>query len=157
MAIVYDPSELLKQYAPKSKVKKIVSTNLTIKKTALNTVTKASFIDSKAVNEVALKSIKNYKKRAKGNPDLKKSLASDPKQLINNVQNAVLYEIKETIKSKYLGEFYEWLPSDADEPDPEHQLLYGTIRIVGDGEMPGDRYGCKCGMRILTEDEKLNL
>lgn len=157
MAIVYDPTELINKYASKSKVKKMVSPTLTIKRTALNTVTNAGFIDKKSIENVALKSLKSYKERAKKSGVSASDLAKDPKQLVQRVQNAVLFEIKETIKTNYAGEFYEWLPSDAEEPDPEHQLLYGTIRIVGDGEMPGDRYGCKCGMRILTEDEKLTL
>lgn len=84
-------------------------------------------------------------------------IKKNPKQLIQRVQNEIIFQVKERIKEKYDGEKYEWLPSDADEPDPEHQLLYGTIRTVGVGEMPGDRYGCKCGMRILTDEEKLNL
>ena len=49
------------------------------------------------------------------------------------------------------------MPSDAKNPDPEHQLLYGKIFRVGegdkDGNMPGERYGCRCGIEWLSESK----
>ena len=43
------------------------------------------------------------------------------------------------------------------EKGPEHQLLYGKIFKVGEGDkngnMPCERYGCKCGIEWLTSDE----
>ena len=68
-----------------------------------------------------------------------------------------MYQVSQEIKDKYKGDKYEWLPSDAEDPDPEHQLNYGKIFTIGEGEMPNERYGCRCGMRILTEDESLKL
>ena len=85
------------------------------------------------------------------------AIVADPKQLIQRIQNELVFQIKEGIKEKYEGERYEWLPTDADEPDPEHQLNYGKIFVVGEGEMPGDRIGCKCGMRILVKETELKL
>lgn len=159
MAIIYDPTKELKKIAPESKIKKLISGNVSLKKTALSFVDSADFIDKKSVSRVALKTIKSYKKRIKASDvdSLEKDIKKDPRLLVSRVQNEIVFQISQEIKSKYVGEKYEWLPSDAEEPDPEHQLKYGKIYSVGDGEMPGDRYGCRCGMRILTDDEKLKL
>lgn len=159
MAIIYDPTKELKKIAPESKIKKLISGNVSLKKTALSFVDSADFIDKKSVSRVALKTIKSYKKRIKASDvdSLEKDIKKDPRLLVARVQNEIVFQISQEIKSKYMGEKYEWLPSDAEEPDPEHQLKYGKIYSVGDGEMPGDRYGCRCGMRILTDDEKLKL
>jgi hypothetical protein len=118
---------------------------------------KVGFINKKKVTSAALKAFKNYKKRIKADEDIEVVLLMDPKLLIQRVENAVVYQITEEIKDRYRGEFYEWLPSDAEEPDPEHQLNYGKIFQIGSGEQPGERYGCRCGMRILVKEEKLDL
>ena len=59
-------------------------------------------------------------------------------------------------KDAALYEFYRWMPSDAKNPDPEHQLLYGKIFRVGEGDkegnMPGERYGCRCGIEWLDSE-----
>lgn len=68
-----------------------------------------------------------------------------------------MFQVAGEIKDRYEGEFYIWLPSDAEEPDPEHQLNYGKKFQVGEGEMPGDRFGCRCGMEILVPETKLDL
>lgn len=158
MAIVYDPTEILKKIASKNKLKKALKkTDLNLKKNALKFANEFEFLDQSAIVDSALKAVKSYQKRIDEGLIKKADVLKDPKYLINQIQNSVIYQVKETIKTNYQGELYEWLPSDADDPRPEHQLLYGTIRIVGDGELPGDAFGCKCGMRILTEDETLNL
>jgi len=157
MSIVYLPNQLLKKIAPKKKIANLVSSNASLKKTALSFVDDIDFIDKKSVSKVALKTIKGYKARIKDEPDLKKNLIKDPAQLVQRVQNEVVLQISESIKEEYSGEFYIWLPSDADEPDPEHQLKYGKKYKIGVGEMPGERYGCKCGMEILVKETKLDL
>lgn len=157
MAIVYDPTKVVNQIAPESKIKKMLKQNVTLKKTALNFASSIDFIDKKSVTKTALKVIKDYKKRIKADEDSKNEILDDPKLLIQRVQNSLIWQIKEGIKETYRGERYEWLPSDADEPDPEHQLKYGEVFTVGDGEMPGDREGCKCGMRILVNETELEL
>lgn len=155
--IKYEPSKLIKKIAPEKKIKKLVSSRATLKKTALSFVDDVEFLDKKSIAKVALKTIKGYKSRFKESPDEKSAVLANPAQLIQRVQNEVILQIADEIKTKYEGEFYIWLPSDADEPDPEHQLNYGKKFQVGDGEMPGDRYGCRCGMQILTDEEKLEL
>lgn len=168
MSIVYDPKALLKKIAPEAKIKRMVSSRVTFKKAALTFVDATDFIDRKAVSKVALNVINSYQERiareqAEAGLDkaagaaLEKEILADPKQLIQRVQNEVIFQVKESIKENYEGEQYEWLPSDAEEPDPEHQLNYGKIFTIGDGEMPGDRIGCRCGMNILVKQTKLNL
>jgi hypothetical protein len=155
--IKYEPSKLIKKIAPDKKIKKLVSEGVSLRKSALSFVNDVDFIAKKDVTSVALRTIKSYQKRIKADPDIKAEILADPRQLISRVQNEVVLQVAEEIKTKYRGEFYIWLPSDADEPDPEHQLNYGKEFQVGDGEMPGDRYGCRCGMQILVEDSQLNL
>ena len=168
MSIVYDPKKMLSKIAPKKKVEKLLKRNVTLKKTALSFLDDAEFLDKKKVVDVALKTVNSYQERiakAQADAGLEKSagrgvqdeISKNPKLLIQRVQNEIVLQITEEIKSKYEGEFYIWLPSDADEPDPEHQLNYGKTFQVGVGEMPGERIGCRCGMEILTNDEKLNL
>lgn len=159
--ITYDPKKLLKKIAPPAKIEKLLKGNVTLKKSALSFVDSVDFLDRKAVARVALNTVKSYKARIKdalGNKsDVKAEIVEDPKLLIQRVQNEVVSQISSEIRSSYSGEKYEWLPSDAEEPDPEHQLNYGKIFIVGEGEQPGDRIGCRCGMNILVKETELDL
>ncbi len=157
MSIKYDPTELLRRVAPQKKIKKLLSTQLTLKKTALSFVNDVDFLSKRGVSRVALKTIKGYKKRIKDDPSERADIIKDPAQLIQRVQNEVVFQVAGEIKDQYAGEYYRWLPSDADEPDPEHQLNYGETFQIGVGEMPGERYGCRCGMEILVEGSRLNL
>jgi len=157
MSIEYDPKSLLKKIAPESKIKRLVSSRLSLKKAALAFVDAIDFVNKKSVSRVALKTIKEYKSRIKADSEIKSEILDDPRQLIQRVQNEVVFQISKEIKSAYRGEQYEWLPSDADEPDPEHQLNYGKIFTIGVGEMPGERYGCNCGMNILVNQTRLEL
>jgi hypothetical protein len=162
MSIVYDPSKLLNKIAPEAKIKNLLSSDLSLKKTALSFVDDIEFLSKKGIKDTALSVVKNYKDRVAqesgtDKKDLKDELQGDPKQLIQRVQNEVVLQIHDQIKTNYHGEFYVWLPSDAEEPDPEHQLNYGKTFQVGVGEMPGDRIGCRCGMEILVKETQLNL
>ena len=155
--IKYLPDKLLAKIAPESKIKKLLKSNITLKKTALSFVSDIEFIDKKDVELTALNVIKNYRERIKDDPDLEGVIKKDPALLIQRVQNEVVFQIASGIKEKYDGTTYTWLPSDADEPRPEHQLNYGMEFTIGDGEMPGDEFGCRCGMEIHTADSSLNL
>lgn len=157
LSITYDPSKMLKKIAPEKKVKRLLNSKAGLKKTALSFIDAIDFLDRKRVTEVALKTVKGYKERIKDDKSEKSEILGDPKQLIQRVQNEVVLQISENIAETYAGERYIWLPSDADEPDPEHQLNYGKEFTVGEGEMPGERYGCRCGMEILVNQTKLNL
>ncbi len=155
--ITYDPKKILKKIAPDSKIEDALKSNFSLKKAALTNARKFDSLDAKAIERVALKTIKGYRERVKGDPDLRDELLADPAQLIQRVQNEVIFQVAGEIKDQYSGEFYTWLPSDAEEPDPEHQLNYGKTFQIGDGEMPGDRYGCRCGMEIQVADSSLQL
>jgi hypothetical protein len=92
--------------------------------------------------------------------ELKDEIMADPKQLIQRVQNEVVFQIHEGIKTKYRGQKGRWLPSDAEDPRPEHQKNYGKVYTIGegiDGVEPGDEYGCKCGVEIITDETELDL
>lgn len=155
--IRYEPSKLLGRIAPERKIEKLLKSNLTLKRAALGFAEKVDFLDEDAVARVALKTIKGYRKRVKEDPELKSEILDDPAQLIQRVQNEVVFQVANEIRDQYAGEFYTWLPSDAEEPDPEHQLNYGMEFQIGDGEMPGDRFGCRCGMQILVDSTRLQL
>lgn len=168
MSIKYEPSKLLKKIAPSKRVKRLLTGNLSLKKAALTFADAFDFLDKSALSRVALKTIRGYQERvAKAVVDadykrsagsaVKNELLDDPKQLVQRIQNEVVLQIGEEIRDRYAGESYKWLPSDAEEPDPEHQLNYGEIFQIGDGEQPGDRYGCRCGMEILVKETKLKL
>lgn len=164
MAIKYLPDEMLRKIAPKKKVDKLVSSKLTLNKAVLSFVDDLDFIDKKEVQDVALKTIKQYKAKYKQERDDGSSASqafddatNDNKLLINRVQSTIVYQVAQGIREKYRGEEYVWLPSDAQEPDPLHQLNYGKTFTIGEGEMPGDRYGCQCGMRILVSETQLKL
>jgi hypothetical protein len=157
VAIRYEPSKLLARIAPAKKLEKLLSKRLTLKRAALAFTSELDVLDRGAIERVALKTIKSYKARVKEDPDAKEDLVDDPAQLVQRVQNEVIFQVATEIKDRYSGEFYVWLPSDAEEPDPEHQLNYGEKFQVGDGEMPGDRIGCRCGMEILVDDSSLDL
>ncbi len=156
MSIKYDPSALLKKIAPERKIKRLLSGRISLKKTALSFLNDVDFIAKGRVAEVALKTIKGYKERIAAGAT-KSEIIDDPKQLIQRVQNEVVLQIGSEIRDQYQGESYIWLPSDAEEPDPEHQLNYGKTFQIGDGEQPGDRIGCRCGMQILVKETKLEL
>lgn len=157
MSIKYEPSKLLRRIASPKKLEKLVSSRLTLKRAALSFADQLDFLDKDSIARVALKTIKGYKARVKAETAEKADLVDDPAQLVQRVQNEVVLQVADEIKDRYAGEYYTWLPSDADEPDPEHQLNYGKVFQVGDGEMPGDRYGCRCGMEILVKDSSLDL
>lgn len=164
MTIRYRPDDMLRKIAPKKKVDKLVSGKLTLNKAVLSQLADADFLSKKALERTALKTIKEYKARYKEekedglSPDKAFDEAvNDNKLLINRVQNTVVNEVAKEIKDQYRGEYYTWLPSDANEPDPVHQLNYGKRFQIGKGEMPGDRYGCRCGMAILVNETKLEL
>lgn len=165
--IRYDPKELIRKIAPDAKIEKLLKGDISLKKTALNFVDAVEFLDRKAVSKVALNTINGYQQRIAAaqadagtkaaGKEIAAEILDDPKQLIQRVQNEVVYQVTQEIRSTYAGERYEWTPSDAEEPDPEHQLNYGKIFVIGEGEQPGDRIGCRCGMNILVNETQLEL
>lgn len=164
MAIRYSPKNVLRRAAPKKTVEKLVTQKLTLNRAVVSILSRADILGKKKLEQVALRVLKNYKKRfrneVRSGATKKEALeeAENGKRLmVQRVQNTVVFEVAKDIKDQYRGEFYVWLPSYAKEPDPEHQLNYGKKFQIGKGEMPGDRYGCKCGMNILVPESRLKL
>ena len=176
MAIVFDPAKMLKTIAPEAKVKRMISDKFTLKRTALTFIDAAAdksigLLDKKSIASVARRTIKNYQKRRadavikadydkKAGTEFQKEIIDDPALLIQRVQNEIVFQTHEKIKDQYDGQKARWLPSDAEEPRPEHQLNYGKEYIIGEGingVEPGDEYGCRCGVEILVNETKLNL
>ena len=168
MSIKFHPTEMIKKLAPESKIKKLISKGVTLKRAALSFIDE-DVIDKKSVAKVALKTIRGYQERiAKAQVDadavawalIWAAIVKDPKQLIQRVQNEMIFQVHEQIKENYAGKTARWLPSDAEEPRPEHQLNYGKEYIIGEGingVEPGDEWGCKCGVEILVPQTKLEL
>lgn len=164
MAIRYLPSNVLRRMANKKRVEKLVKNNLTLNRAAFNSLAASNILPKKKLEEIAIKVIRSYRssygderKLGVSKTEALETALNDKKLMVQRVQNASLNEITSEIKSQYAGEFYEWLPSDAEEPDPLHQLNYGKRFRLGKGEAPGDRYGCKCGMNILVDETELEL
>ncbi len=159
--IIYDPVKILKKVAPESKIGKALKSNLSLKKTALVNANAFDFLDKDAIAKVAINTVKAYKARVAKDPDLEEELAADPAQLIQRVQNEVIFQVSQEIKDVYSEDSFTWLPSSADEPDPEHQLNYGETFLISEGdangEIPGERYGCQCGMEIHVAGSSLEL
>jgi hypothetical protein len=110
------------------------------------------------LNKSLSKTLSFYKKKMKvlkseGDRSFKKDAVNDAKLLYARLSDLVVEKASEEIKEKYAGKKYIWIPSDAEEQDPEHALNYGKTFIVGEGEMPGERLGCRCGMEILADED----
>lgn len=172
MSIVFDPKSMLKRIAPAAKLKRMVNSRMGLKRTILaNIGTDEIPIDNGTLAKVARDTLLGYKERIakavvdagferSAGTEVKETILADPKQLIQRVQNEVVFQVHQGIQKKYAGQRARWLPSDADEPRPEHQLNYGKEYIIGegiDGIEPGDEFGCKCGIEILTNETQLDL
>lgn len=139
----------------------MISSRLGVKRTALAIVDAAAeseigLIDKKKVLDVALKTIAGYEKRIQEatTTAIRDAILDDPKQLIQRIQNEFVFQAQQKLQAQYKGQRARWLPSSAEEPDPLHQKNYGKEYIIGegiDGEEPGDRFGCQCGVEILNE------
>lgn len=162
--ITVNPDQLLARYAPVRRIERLITEGFSVNKAILSAFADIDFIEPKKLQELILKAQKHYKQkysmlRRAGETikDSKKEAFAGKKLLVNRVQSLVLFSIAGEVKEKYKGERYRWLPSESDEPRPEHQLKYGKTYRVGVGVMPMEEHNCKCGMEILTDDEKLTL
>lgn len=160
MTLKYEPKKIIRKMRLKKKAKRLVTQDLTVNRAAVSSLVNAGVLPKKQLEKVAIKVIKEYKKKnkkLKKQGETKKAALEDAlnekKQMLARVQSAVLHEQTKTIKAAYRGEFYRWLPSTAAVPDEAHMLKYGEIYQLGKGEAPGDRYGCQCGMEILVDEK----
>lgn len=169
MAITFFPSEFSQLLAPKKLIDKLASKTLTPNKAAVRMLANVADINTADAQETVLKVLKQYKEKTDviyDGSDLSRQAArevatNDNALLTQRVRNLLTFESTQKVKENYLGTRYVWLPSSANEADPLHQLNYGKTFTLGEGddngEDPGDRYGCQCGMRILTDDEELDI
>lgn len=161
--MIFNPSRFLRLVFPKDFFKgKILNSDLELKQLTLQAILKATTLSKRKVEATVYKVVDNYEKKIKtlkkeGVKAYKAQALNDEVLLKDRLENLVLWNEVQHLKEEHEGEFYRWLPSSAETPDPEHQLLYGKIFKVGEGDkegnMPAERYGCKCGMEILTADE----
>lgn len=164
VSILFQPAEVLRKVAPKALVKRLVTQRLTLNRAVATMLGRSGVLSKKTLEKIAANVIAQYKDSLSVRMETGMSHAEALEEtlagkalMVQRVQGAIVQEIAKDVKAKYRGERYKWLPSTAEEPDPLHQLNYGKTFRVGKGEMPGDRFGCKCGMHILTDDDELEL
>lgn len=166
------PDRFLKQVMPKSFYSQnLVDKDFDLKKNALKAINRARTITGRPIDTTVYNVLSQYEQKYKGLIADGESSTQAFNEAVNNsallrqrIEQTVVYDEIQNLKTQHTGEFYRWLPSGAANPDPEHQLLYGKIFRVGDGDkngnMPGERYGCQCGIEWLsgnemTPDEKI--
>ena len=100
---------------------------------------------------------KEERLKAQGVKAFKQEALNDQALLTERIKNFLVYSEVQAQKKAHKGRMYRWLPSSAEEPDPEHQLLYGKVFREGEGDkeghMPGERWGCQCGIEWLDDEE----
>ena len=139
--------------------------NLTLKQNAMQALILATSFSKREINSTVAKVADIYQRKIddlsdEGIPKAKASVIakSGEKLLKQRIAGLVIFDAVQNIKAENEDDFYEWLPSSSDTPDPEHQLLYGQIKKVGEGDkegnMPMERYGCNCGLRIIKATKK---
>lgn len=152
------PAAYLKRVLPAGFFKeRLLGKNFSIKRTFLRALVTAAELDEQELKDSYARTIKFYREKEKKledeevkNPE--KKAVNNEKLLKSRVENLVVYSESQRLKDEHKGEYYIWLPSSSKEPRPQHQLFYGEIRKVGDGEFPNEDYGCKCGAYFLGEN-----
>jgi hypothetical protein len=165
MTIKYQPKKILSRMASKGKIERLVTENLTLNRAVLDALESSGVLGRKELQYVGLGVIKDYRERAERlteddgitKTEAREEVLENKKLLVQRVQNATVAKITQTVKAKYHGEFYIWLPSTARVPDEKHKKKYGKRFQLGKGEAPGDRHGCMCGMEILVSANRLVL
>lgn len=152
------PAAHLKRVLPAGFFKeRLLGKKFSIKRTFLRALVTAAELDEQELKDSYARTIKFYREKEKKledeevkNPE--KKAVNNEKLLKSRVENLVVYSESQRLKDEHKGEYYIWLPSSSKEPRPQHQLFYGEIRKVGDGEFPNEDYGCKCGAYFLGEN-----
>lgn len=149
------PAAYLKRVLPAGFFEeRLLGKKFSIKRTFLRALVTAAELDEQELKDSYARTIKFYREKEKKledeevkNPE--KKAVNNEKLLKSRVENLVVYSESQRLKDEHKGEYYIWLPSSSKEPRPQHQLLYGEIRKIGDGEFPNEDYGCKCGAYFL--------
>lgn len=141
---------------------RLLNSDLELKQLALQSILKSTTLSKREVEATVYKVVDNYEEKMKKLKKQKvrafrKEALNDEVLLKDRIENLVLWNEVQHLKEEHAGQYYRWLPSSSKIPDPEHQLLYGKIFKVGEGDkegnMPSERYGCKCGIQFLTAKE----
>ena len=104
------------------------------------------------------KNIDFYNKEYKtNNPDLstKQRASAQQAALVKSFENTVITSDLENFQKQNIDKLFRWLPSGAKQPDDRHMQFYGKTYAVAnppDGELPGQRPGCQCGLELLDEE-----
>ncbi|MDR3243501.1 MAG: hypothetical protein LBT79_02000 [Elusimicrobiota bacterium] len=156
MSVVFDPSAIIKRVLPKDG-SDLLTKDTQFKDKFKKSLLRLDWFSGKDLNKAIDKTLTFYKGKmqelkGEGVKTFKSEAINGGKLLEARVSDLVIEKASEDIKERYAGAKYIWLPSDADVPDSDHMLKYGQTFIVGDGEQPGERYGCRCGMEILTDE-----
>lgn len=159
----FDPSAWLNKVFPKGiEESGLLTDGLDIKKRYLKALVRASGISGRKITAEVYKTVEFYAEKeealkAAGERAFKAEALNGQALLTQRLKNFLVYSEVQEQKKRHKGRMYRWLPSSAAEPDPEHQLLYGKIFCEGtgdkDGYMPGERWGCQCGMEWLEDEE----
>lgn len=159
----FDPSEWLERVFPKGIEKSgLLTDGLDIKKRYLKALVRATGISGRKITAEIYKTVDFYAEKeaalkAAGERAFKQEALNGQALLTSRLKNFLVYAEVQEQRKRHKGKLYRWLPSSAENPDPEHQLLYGKIFREGegdkDGNMPGERWGCECGIEWLEDEE----
>lgn len=141
--------------------------NLTLKQNAMQALILGTTATKRQINSSVAKVADIYQRKIDdltddGVPKAKASvIAKDGEKLLRQrIEGIVLFDAVQQIKDENEGGFYTWLPSSSENPDPQHQLLYGKTFPIGEGDdegnMPMERYGCNCGIEIVKSKDGKN-
>lgn len=165
MSKIY-PHTILKKSLPKNFFEQnLLTKDLTLKKRAMQALILATTLSKREINKSVNKVVEIYENKIDelkndGLPKVKASVlaVAGENLLKQRIAGIVIFDEVQKIKEENEGEKYRWLPSSSENPDPQHQLLYGKIFNVGegdeDGNMPMERWGCNCGIEILSNKKK---
>ncbi|MDR2426834.1 MAG: hypothetical protein LBD46_06640 [Endomicrobium sp.] len=167
MSVIFDPKAYLKKVLPKGFEEQslLYANDIEVKKTVLRSLTAAKAINGREIKSSIYNSVNQYKNKYEEllNQGATKSEAYEEATngealLKQRIYSTLIYDEVQELKEEHYGEYYMWLPSDAQTPDPQHQLLYGKVFKVGEGDkngfMPGERWGCQCGIDFIGNYDK---
>jgi hypothetical protein len=156
------PETILKKSLPNNFFEQnLLTKDFSLKKKAMQALILATTATKREINASVLKVADIYQSKIddltdEGLPKAKATVIAKAGEslLKQRIAGLVIFDAVEVIKKNNEGEKYRWLASSSENPDPQHQLLYGKIFNVGEGDqegnMPMERFGCNCGIEILS-------
>lgn len=158
---IFLPDRFLKKALPKGFWNRSMLTrDIDPKQTIIKTLVTATTVTKRELDGTYRRAIEFYdeKKDRLKDEGVKafKAEALDKEKLLKaRLKQLVIWNEVQALKKEHKGQRYRWLPSGAKEPRPEHQLLYGKVFNVGEGDsngfMPGEDWGCQCGIEWLDD------